>query len=144
MVEDVEQRGIAPSLSPGVVWFLSFNLGTIVNIIYAVYLLYQNNTWNAFVGEGDGLHLFPLKCLVMATTWMIHVHLYGAAQAFMGSSGAYIAWPLLMICTVITGQIWSIYMGEWNYATDTAINRYLVSLTCLLLSSVLVAYGGSV
>ena len=36
---------------------------------------------------------------------MSHITIYGYSQSLMGDLGAGIAWPLIMITTVITGQV---------------------------------------
>lgn len=43
--------------------------------------------------------------LVMAVVWMSHITIYGYSQSLMGELGAGIAWPLIMITTVLTGQV---------------------------------------
>ena len=60
----------------------------------------------------------------------------------LGNDGAWLAWPIVMSSTVATGQLWSLYLGEWYYATDKAMNRNILSLIFLLVAVVLIAVGG--
>lgn len=142
MIDDAEKRGVAPTFSPGIIWFLSFNFGSLLNFAYSIYLLYKNNTWISFQGESEDIHWYPLRCLLMSAMWMSHIHLYGASQSLLGEHGSYLSWPIVMSCTVLTGQIHSIYLGEWSIATDKAILYNIISLICLFISVVLIACGG--
>ena len=56
----------------------------------------------------DGYLIVAHRCfmsLVMAVVWMSHITIYGYSQSLMGELGAGIAWPLIMITTVLTGQV---------------------------------------
>jgi hypothetical protein len=45
----------------------------------------------------------------MAVVWMAHIIIYGYSQSLVGELGGGVAWPLIMITTVVTGQV--LYMS---------------------------------
>ena len=92
MIDEAENRSINKAFSPLVIWFLAFNFSSIINFVYAIYLLYSNNSWKYFIGgseefihfykNNDGskathesIHLNTIRAFCMAACWMAHIHL---------------------------------------------------------------------
>lgn len=108
-----------PSGTSSVIWLFAFSLGAPPSIIYGIYSnppdislkrLYQC-PWYRHV----------LVILTTSLPWVAHIHLYGYANTNLPSDlAASVAWPVLMMMTVITGIVWSIGLGEWKGATPGA------------------------
>jgi len=79
----------------------------------------------------------------MAAVWMSHIVIYGYSQSLLGNLGAGIAWPLIMITTVLTGQMWSIFLGEWVGMVPTALHWNVASVFSLLIGVAVIALGNS-
>ncbi|CAM9457239.1 unnamed protein product [Ascophyllum nodosum] len=146
LIADAEDdKGLSGAAAPLVIWLLAFSLQGLFNVGYSCYLLWANNTWGRYKWEGYfELSIKFLKVTVMSIFFFAHIHLYGVAQYFFGDLGPVVAWPLLMSSTVLSGQLWSIFMKEWVGVTKLAVNVNILSM-CLIISAVIIiAIAGAV
>ncbi len=75
----------------------------------------------------------------MGGLWFSCISLYGAGVANLGKLGATIGWLILMSFTVIVGNLWGIFTGEWKDAPQKAKRKMITGLIILFSSVVLVA-----
>lgn len=85
-----------------------------------------------------------IRALWMALLWMAHITIYGYSQSLMGRLGAGIAWPLIMISTVSTGQFWSWALGEWQDLSAQALRFNAASILTQFAAVLIIAIGNSV
>ncbi|CAM9589638.1 unnamed protein product [Discosporangium mesarthrocarpum] len=79
----------------------------------------------------------------MSVLFLGHIHLYGVAQFLFGDLGPVIAWPLLMSSTVLSGQIWSLFLREWEGAPAQAVRVNVVSIFLLVCAVTVIAVAGA-
>ncbi|CAN0534242.1 unnamed protein product [Ectocarpus sp. 8 AP-2014] len=80
----------------------------------------------------------------MSLFFVGHIHFYGQSQHLFGDLGPVIAWPLIMSSTVLSGQIWSVFMKEWAGVPPLAMKVNVASI-CLLVAAVsIIAVAGAV
>jgi hypothetical protein len=140
--EDVE--GVSQALSPNVVWLLAFSLSGIWNLLYAVYLLNKNSTWDRFSAGPVVSQLRRwAQMLLMSFFFVAHIYLYGVAQALFGNLGTVVSWPLLMSSTVLFAQAWGQILGEWKFAPRSSIRLNIASISVLLLAITIIAIAGA-
>mmetsp|Transcript_17853 Transcript_17853/g.23510 ORF Transcript_17853/g.23510 Transcript_17853/m.23510 type:complete len:413 (-) Transcript_17853:103-1341(-) len=138
IVDEAINQGVASSNSSLVIWLFAYTFGSGGCLAYAVYKLCKEKTWHRF-----GMVSFKeniknaLKAFLMAIFFVTHIHLYGAGQSFLGDLGPAIAWPLIMSSTVLFGQLWGIYLKEWDGAPRPAVQMNVLSFS-LLISAVTV------
>lgn len=82
-------------------------------------------------------------CGCTAAIWMTHIFLYGYSQSLMGDLGAGVAWPLIMITTVGTGQFWSLVLDEWVDFSPAAYKLNVVSIIAIISAVLVLALGNS-
>ena len=113
-----------------IIWLLAFLFGIPPSLIYGIHSSKQKhkNTETKVVPFYKAIYLCPIyrHILIILTTslpWIAHVHLYGIAVTIYlpAKISTSIAWPVLMMITVMTGMLLSIYLGEWEYASRKAI-----------------------
>jgi len=108
-----------PSGTSAVIWLFAISLGAPVSIIYGIYsnppeiplsTIYQCPWYR--------------HALILVTTsipWVSQIHLYGYSNTYLPSHlAASVAWPILMMITVVVGILWSIALGEWKLASLAA------------------------
>eukprot|EP00238_Polyblepharides_amylifera_P007451 CAMPEP_0196587598 /NCGR_PEP_ID=MMETSP1081-20130531/57998_1 /TAXON_ID=36882 /ORGANISM="Pyramimonas amylifera, Strain CCMP720" /LENGTH=462 /DNA_ID=CAMNT_0041909823 /DNA_START=155 /DNA_END=1543 /DNA_ORIENTATION=- len=148
-------------------WLILFTLGGLGHAGCSAYLLTSRDTWRCYhyATWRENLHSCAV-CVMMATFFVAHIHLYGYAAAYLGESdnregtprsyetdseapekervlGAAIAWPMLVLVTVVTGQLWSISLGEWHGMTSLARRLNYMSMFTIASAVAIIAYSGT-
>jgi L-rhamnose-H+ transport protein len=131
--ENVVRSAVALAVSPAsagnTVWALLFTLGCVANLAYCLYLMISKRTlgqyWNQQTPRNLGLSA------LMAMMWIGSFYLYGIGAAKLGRWGAVVGWPLFISLSIIVGNLWGLWRGEWQSASVAArrlLNRGLLVL----------------
>ena len=90
----------------------SLHHGCVVNLIHCLYLMITKKTtsqyWNAETPRNLGLSA------AMALMWIGSFYLYGAGAARLGRWGVIVGWPLFISLSIVTGNLWGLWRGEWT------------------------------
>jgi L-rhamnose-H+ transport protein len=137
-----ETMGVSQASSGNTVWALLFTLGSIANLAYCVYLMLSKNTfrqyWNAEASRNLALSA------LMALMWIGSFYLYGAGAARLGRWGLVAGWPLFISISIVTGNIWGLWRGEWQGAPASARRLLNLGLVILIVAVIVVAISNSV
>jgi len=137
-----ETMGASHASSGNTVWALLFTLGSIANLTYCFYLMFSKNTfreyWNAEAPRNLGLSA------LMALMWIGSFYLYGAGAARLGRWGLVAGWPLFISISIVTGNIWGLWRGEWQGAPASARRLLNLGLVILIVAVIVVALSNSV
>jgi L-rhamnose-H+ transport protein len=137
-----ETMGVSPASSANTVWALLFTLGSVANLAYCVYLMFSKNTfrqyWNAEASRNLALSA------LMALMWIGSFYLYGAGAARLGRWGLVAGWPLFISISIVTGNIWGLWRGEWQGAPASARRLLNLGLVILIVAVIVVAISNSV
>jgi L-rhamnose-H+ transport protein len=130
-----EHAGLTASAGTNLVWLLMLVSGSIVNIVFCIYLLVKNNSWQQFMLEG-GSRLYLLTAL-MGLFWAGSIFIYGEAANRLGSLGPAIGWPLSLATGLLVSNLCGIFAGEWQF-TSGRTRRWMASGLAILLIAILV------
>jgi L-rhamnose-H+ transport protein len=129
MIQAAVSLGVSPASSGNTVWALLFTLGCIANLAYCLYLIISKRTlgqfWNRETPRNLGLSAG------MALMWIGSFYLYGAGAAKLGRWGAIAGWPLFISLSIVVGNLWGLWRGEWKGAP--APSRRLLNQGLLIL-----------
>ena len=121
--------GVSEASSGNTVWALLFTLGFVVNFAYCVYLMVRRKTaaayWNAEMPRNLALSA------AMAAMWIASFYLYGAGATQLGRWGVVVGWPVFISLSILTGNMWGLWRGEWKSSPSAArviLNRGLLVL----------------
>lgn len=132
-----ESLGVSQASSGNTVWALLFTLGGIANLAYCLYLTMSKKTlaeyWSPETARNFGLSA------VMAVLWIGSFYLYGAGAAKLGPWGVVVGWPLFISISIVTGNLWGLWRGEWEGAPDTARRLLNYGLLVLIAAVAVVA-----
>ena len=121
--------GVSPASSGNTVWALLFTLGCVANLAYCLYLIISKRTlgqyWNRETPRNLGLSAG------MALMWIGSFYLYGAGAAKLGRWGAIAGWPLFISLSIVVGNLWGLWRGEWQGAP--ALSRRMLNQGLLVL-----------
>lgn len=136
-----EAVGLSRAWSGNTVWALLFTLGSVANLAYCLLLMFRKNTlreyWNAETPRNLGLSA------LMALMWIGSFYLYGAGAARLGRWGLIAGWPLFISISIVVGNIWGLWRGEWQGTTASSRKLLNVGLTILIVAVVVVALSNS-
>ena len=133
--------GVSPASSGNTVWALLFTLGFVVNLSYCLYLMISKRTvgqyWNRETPRNLALSA------AMALMWIGSFYLYGAGAAKLGRWGAVAGWPLFISLSIVVGNLWGLWRGEWRDAPAVARRRLNQGLLVLIVAVITVALSNS-
>jgi L-rhamnose-H+ transport protein len=137
-----ETMGVSHASSGNTVWALLFTLGSVANLAYCFYLMFSKNTlreyWKAEAPRNLGLSA------LMALMWIGSFYLYGAGAARLGRWGLVAGWPLFISISIVTGNIWGLWRGEWQGAPASARRLLNLGLVILIVAVIVAALSNSV
>lgn len=141
LVSAAESLGVSQAASGNTVWALLFTLGLVANITYCLYLMITRKTlpqyWNPETPRNLGLSA------LMALMWIGSFYLYGAGAAKLGRWGVVVGWPLFISLSIIVGNLWGLWRGEWRGAPAAARRLLNLGLLILIVAVIAVALSNS-
>ncbi len=123
--------GTSPAMAGNAVWALFFTAGFFPNMLYTVYLLRRNKSGRAFFTQAPGKNFF--LGIIMAIMWIGSFYLYGISSVKMGSWGAVVGWPVFISLSIVIGNLWGIWRGEWQNASRSSRLKLNWGLIILIL-----------
>lgn len=124
-----------------VVWAIAFTGGSIPFLIYCIYLLFKNDTWNLFFRKETYANYF--LGLLMGMLFFSSFILYGWSAAAFGSAGTTIGWIIFIASAILMANVWGWLTGEWTNAGKNAIRGMMWGSFFLILAVILTSIGNS-
>ena len=137
-----ETMGVSQASSGNTVWALLFTLGSVANLAYCLYLMFSKNTFREYWNAEAPRNL--ILSALMALMWIGSFYLYGAGAARLGRWGLVAGWPLFISISIVTGNIWGLWRGEWQGAPPSAHRLLNFGLVILIVAVIVVALSNSV
>ena len=94
------------------IWAIVFTGNYLVNFLYALYLMVKNKTMGLIFSQGRLSYWF--WAVFMGIAWPGGVVIYGVAVFKMGAYGAYVGFPMLLLCSILFGNLAGAVTGEWK------------------------------
>jgi L-rhamnose-H+ transport protein len=117
------------------IWVVVLFGGFLINIGYALYLLFMNKSFVFF--------LYPnirptVSAILSGLFWFGGIGLFGIATVALGSLGTSVGWAILMGSMIIVSSFWGIVIGEWK-GTRKALQVQVASVLILVVGIVIIA-----
>ncbi|MDR1724252.1 MAG: hypothetical protein LBR84_10005 [Tannerella sp.] len=129
------ERGTSPALAGNSVWALFFSFGFIPNLIYTVWLMIKNKTYYTIITgltiKNTGLSL------LMAVLWIGSFYLYGFSSYNLGDLGKIVGWPLFISISIVVGNLWGLWKGEWRNSSKRARTMLNIGLVVLIIALII-------
>ncbi len=136
-----QTMGVSQASSGNTVWALLFTLGSVANLAYCLYLMFSKNTFREYWNAEAPRNL--ILSALMALMWIGSFYLYGAGAARLGRWGLVAGWPLFISISIVTGNIWGLWRGEWQGAPASARRFLNLGLVILIVAVIVVALSNS-
>lgn len=112
IAETAAQAGASIWAKGFAIWALVFTGNYLVNFVYALYLMIKNRTFGLIFSQAVPSHWF--WAIFMGLAWPGGVVIYGVAAFKMGAYGAYAGFPMLLLCSILFGNLAGAVTGEWK------------------------------
>lgn len=122
-----------------VIWALVFTGNYGVNFLYALILMIKNGNLGHLFTRGGTSHWFWAFFLGLA--WPIGIVLFGIGADYMGEMGAYAAFPMMLLCAVLAGNVAGVLQGEWQGASVRARNTMVLGVSILFVAFIILGYS---
>ena len=138
---EAEKMGALIRNSSLAAWVVVLMGAFLMNLGYALLLLFKNNSWDSFNVPAAGN---AYKWAILAGLfWFAALGIYGQGSALMGTMGPIIGWPMLLGLSLIISNIWALRSGEWKDAKKP-FQLMLVGLGIIIFASVLLGYSNTI
>jgi len=142
VIEKAKSSGVLDTFAGNAVWALFFTIGFIVNFGYCLYLMIRRGNLKDYFVPGSSINL-GLGAL-MAAIWIGSFYLYGMSAAKLGKWGIVVGWPLFISLSILVGNLWGLWRGEWKSAPKSAQSLLNWGLIVLLIAVVTIAVSNSI
>ena len=137
---EAEKMGALIRNSSLAAWVVVLMGAFLMNLGYALLLLFKNNSWDSFKVPAAGN---AYKWAILAGLfWFAALGIYGQGSALMGTMGPIIGWPILLGLSLIISNIWAVRSGEWKNAKKP-FELMLIGLGIIILASSLLGYSNT-
>lgn len=93
------------------IWSLVFTANYGINTLYGLGLAIKNKSLGRFA---EGTPSYWFWAVFMGLTWPGGIALYGIAAHKMGAYGAYAAFPMMLLVSILAGNAAGALTGEWK------------------------------
>jgi L-rhamnose-H+ transport protein len=132
--EPIKQAALkahVPSVAaPNAIWALVFTANYLVNAVYGFALMLKNKTAGLIVSEGS--FSYWLGALFMGIAWPLGVVLYGIGADRMGTYGAYVGFPMMLVMAILFGNLAGALTGEWRGTSGQTKATMLAGVVALV------------
>lgn len=139
IIKEAVSHGADSSTASNAVWALVFTANYIVNIIYCFYLARKNKTFSNFTSEGS--EKYWAWALFMGLLWPGGIVIYGMGAVKIGELGAFLGFPVMLICSILAGNILGAIGGEWKNITSKPKRIMITGVIVLIIAVVILGYS---
>jgi len=125
--------GATPANANNAIWALVFTANYSVNILYCLWLMRRNGTLKCYRAPGAGPNW--TGAAAMGLLWAGGIAVYGAGATRMGPLGAFLGFPVMLTCSILTGNLIGALSGEWEGAPAQA-KRTMTGGVVVLLAAI--------
>jgi L-rhamnose-H+ transport protein len=141
LIETAKAFGTPETFAGNASWALFFTVGFVVNFGYCLYLMIKKNTLRNYFNPAS-IKNVGLGA-VMAILWIGSFYLYGMGAAKLGKWGVVVGWPLFISLSIVVGNLWGIWRGEWKNAPPKARSLLNKGILILCIAVVVIAISNS-
>jgi len=139
IVSNARTAGASPAHASNPIWCWTMSSAFVITCIYCLYLMKKDQGWGRYVLKGTS------SCWVltfsMGVLWSGSIAVYGIGLSKLGQLAASIGWPILMITSIVMGNLCGLITGEWKGAGSKPLMTMAAGLAVLLIAICLIGMG---
>jgi L-rhamnose-H+ transport protein len=132
-------QGLDASTANNAVWALVFTANYIVNFGYCVFLAFRKHTFSKFFAASTGVYW--AFAAVMGLIWAGGIVVYGRGASMEGAYGPVFGFPIMLISSILTGNLVGTVLGEWKGAPVRAKGTMRYGVGILVLAIIVLGYA---
>jgi L-rhamnose-H+ transport protein len=117
------------------VWALVFTGNFLINAGYAFCMMLKNRTLHRLVSEGSAGYYLAAMFLGLALP--AGIVLYGIGALEMGRYGAFVAFPMMLVSSILFGNLAGAVTGEWKGASARTKATMVAGVLVLVIAFVM-------
>ena len=121
------------------IWALVFTSNYAVNAAYACYLMLKNRTWGLLISQGTPGYW--AGAIFMGIAWPLGIVLYGIGAGKMGTYGAFVGFPMMLVMAILFGNLAGALQGEWQGTSARTRATMLLGVAVLIVSFVVFSFA---
>lgn len=121
------------------VWSLVFTANFSINAIYGFYMMWKKGTLKN-LGKGNFSREW-LGAIFMGLAWPGGIIIYGIGANAMGPYGAYAGFPMMILASILAGNLAGALGGEWKNSGSGPRRTMLVGILILCIAFSLLGYS---
>ena len=141
LAEAAVQLGVNPLFQNNITFVLVLWGGFATNFIWCTYLIIKNKSYTDFTNVRMPLTHNYIFCALAGVTWFLQFFFYGMGESRLGNGAS--SWILHMSAIILVGNLWGLYLKEWNGVSKKTKNTIVIGVVIMLLSVTIVGYGNS-
>lgn len=141
IVSNAKAAGTSPAHASNPIWCWTMSSAFVITAIYCLYLMSRDRGWDRYVLEGTGRY-WGLT-FSMGALWSGSIALYGMGLSKLGPLAASIGWPILMITSIVIGNLCGLVTGEWKGAGSKPLVTMITGLAVLIMAICLIGMGNA-
>ena len=128
-------RGVPPAAANNAIWAIVFATNYLLNLAYCVYLGRKRGTFRKFTLGGTGYYW--LLAVAMGLLWAGGIVVYGLGASTQGAYGPVFAFPVMLIVSILTGNLTGVLLGEWR-GVKTRAKRTMQFGVVIMIASIII------
>lgn len=132
-----KEAGASDISKNNAIWAIVFTGNFLTNTVYAFHRMVKNNTLRLLVSEGSPSYW--LGALFLGLALPLGIVLYGMGANKMGTYGPYVAFPMMLVSSILFGNLAGAMTGEWKGASARTKTIMVAGVFVLVIA--FVAFG---
>jgi len=130
-------RGSSPAAANNAIWAIVFVTNYVINVAYCLFLARKRGTLTKFLLPSIGYYW--LSAIAMGLLWAGGIVIYGLGASMEGAYGPVFAFPVMLIVSILTGNLTGVLLGEWRGVNRQA--RQTMKLGVVIMVVAIVVLG---
>jgi L-rhamnose-H+ transport protein len=131
--------GASPAHASNPIWCWAMTSAFVVTLIYCLHLMRKDRGWSRYALQETGCY-WGLS-LSMGILWSGSIAVYGIGLSMLGPLASSIGWPILMISSIVVGNLCGLVAGEWKGAGIKPLIMMVGGIVVLIMAICLIAIG---
>lgn len=135
ITQTAQDFGASSTNATALTWVIALFTGFLVNIIYAIFLLFRNKTAHLYLKINFRILLAAIAAGIF---WYGSVALFGLASVKLGNLGPSIGWAMFISASIVISNLWAVKLGEWK-SSKKAFSYQIVATTLIVIGIATIA-----
>ena len=132
-------HGVPPAAANNAIWAIVFATSYLLNVAYCVYLGLKRGSFRKFALPATGYYW--LLAIAMGLLWAGGIVIYGLGASRQGIYGPVYAFPVMLIVSILTGNLTGVLLGEWRGVISRAKRTMQFGVVIMIASIIILGYA---